>query len=161
MMASNRYSFVTEWHVPATCAEVSDILGDALDLPRWWPDVYLEARELKPGAPVTHVGREVALHTRGWLPYTLRWNFRVVDNRHPHGFAIEAWGDFEGTGVWTLTAEEGGCHVRFDWNILAEKPLLKWFSFVMKPIFSWNHAWAMKKGEASLRRELERRKKAA
>ncbi len=156
-MASNQYSFTTEWQVEASPEEVSEILGDATDLPRWWPAVYLEARELKPGAPDTHVGREIGLHTRGWLPYTLRWSFRVVDNRHPRGFSIEAWGDFEGTGVWTLTPAGDGTHVRFDWNIAAEKPLLKYFSFLMKPIFRWNHYWAMARGEESLKREIARR----
>lgn len=160
-MAGNRYSFTTEWHVPASAEEVSLILGDATDLPRWWPSVYLAADELKAGDPQSGVGREIALHTRGWLPYTLRWSFRVTDNRHPRGFSIVAWGDFEGTGVWTFAPEPGGTHVRFDWNIVAEKPLLKYLSFLMKPIFGANHAWAMRRGEESLRREIERRRAAA
>ena len=157
-MATNRYSFTTHWHVHAAPDLVSAILGEATDLPRWWPSVYLEAKELAPGQPGTRVGREIALHTRGWLPYTLRWNFRVVDNRHPRGFSIAAWGDFEGTGVWTFEPEAGGTHVRFDWNIVAEKPLLKYLSFLMKPIFRANHEWAMRRGEECLAREIERRR---
>ena len=157
-MATNQYSFTTHWHIPAPPDLVSAVLAEATDLPRWWPSVYLEAKELEAGAPGTHIGRAVALHTRGWLPYTLKWSFRVVDNRHPRGFTIEAWGDFEGTGVWTFEPEEGGTHVRFDWTIVAEKPLLKYLSFAMKPFFRANHEWAMRQGEASLKRELERRR---
>lgn len=157
-MVANQYSFVTHWHVPAPPDVVSAILADGTSLPRWWPSVYLEAKELKPGAPGTHLGREIALHTRGWLPYTLKWSFRLVDNRHPHGFSIEAFGDFEGTGVWTFEPEEGGTHVRFDWNVVAGKPLLKYLSFIMKPIFRANHAWAMRRGQESLEREIERRR---
>ena len=157
-MASNRYSFTTHWHVDAPPIEVSAILGDATELPRWWPAVYLEAKETKSGDATTRIGREIALHTRGWLPYTLRWSFRLVENREPHGFAIEAWGDFDGTGVWTFEAEPSGTHVRFDWNIAAEKPLLKYLSFIFKPLFSANHAWAMRRGEESLRREIARRR---
>jgi hypothetical protein len=162
-VASNQYSFTTHWHVPATPAEVAAVLEDGTDLPRWWPSVYLEARELKPGDAQTGVGREIALHTRGWLPYTLRWSFRIVENRLPAGFAIEAWGDFDGRGVWTLERENSGAgtHVRFDWNIAAEKPLLKYLSFLMKPIFRANHEWAMRRGEESLVRELARRRAAS
>lgn len=45
----------------------------------------------------------------------------------------------------------------YDWKITAEKPLLKNFSFIMKPIFSANHHWAMARGEESLAIELARR----
>jgi hypothetical protein len=48
--------------------------------------------------------------------------------------------------------------VRFDWNIVAEKPLLKYLSFLMKPIFRANHEWAMRRGQESLAREIERRR---
>ena len=44
MQKSYDYHFVTHWRVEATAQEVTDILDDALDLVRWWPDVYL--REL-------------------------------------------------------------------------------------------------------------------
>ena len=48
--------------------------------------------------------------------------------------------------------------VAYDWLVIAEKGVLKTFSTVMKPIFSANHRWAMKQGEKSLKKELERRK---
>ncbi|MGE3913248.1 MAG: polyketide cyclase, partial [Chloroflexota bacterium] len=49
----------------------------------------------------------------------------------------------------------------YDWQIRADKPLLKWFSPILKPIFSANHRWAMARGEESLVRELARRHAAA
>ena len=100
-MASNDYHFVTTWRLEATVEEVSDVLGDALDLVRWWPSVYLDVQEVAPG-DARGVGRIVALYTKGWLPYTLRWQFRTVESRYPYGFALEAQGDFVGRGVWTF-----------------------------------------------------------
>jgi hypothetical protein len=159
MASSNQYEFVTEWRVVGSPAEVARVLEDGTDLPRWWPEVYLGAVEVEPGEPRTRVGRVIALHTRGWLPYTLRWSFRIEENRLPEGFSIRAWGDFDGTGVWTLRDVGGGrTHVRFEWKIVAEKPLLKYLSFLMKPLFRANHEWAMRRGEESLVRELERRR---
>jgi hypothetical protein len=48
--------------------------------------------------------------------------------------------------------------IMFDWRIRAEKPLLRWLSFVLKPLFEANHRWAMARGEECLVRELARRR---
>lgn len=47
-MGINDYHFVTRWRVPASIEDVNAILSDPLDLPRWWPAVYLEASEIEP-----------------------------------------------------------------------------------------------------------------
>jgi len=153
----NDYHFVTKWTVAGTCEEVSDVLADPLDLPRWWPSVYLKVEELTPGDAMG-IGRRVRLLTKGKLPYTLRWEFEVVESRPPHGFAIAAHGDFDGTGRWTFEQRGPAVDITFDWRIRAEKPLLRWLSFVLKPIFAANHRWAMARGEESLVRELSRRR---
>jgi hypothetical protein len=80
--AANDYAFITVWHVPATRDEVVAVLGDPLGLARWWPSVYLDVRILEPGDE-RGVGRLVDLYTKGWLPYTLRWRFRVTESTPP------------------------------------------------------------------------------
>ena len=161
--ASNEYAFHTTWLVSATPDEIVDVLGDAQALSRWWPSVYLDVSVVESGEELG-LGRVVDLYTKGWLPYTLRWRFRVIESDPPRGFAIEASGDFVGRGVWTLTpelaAEDSGgprTRVEYDWRIVAEKGLLKRLSFLMKPIFAANHRWAMARGEESLGIELARR----
>ena len=156
-MASNEYQFITHWRVQSNLEEVNDILGNAPDLKRWWPSVYLDVQEMEAGDHETGVGKVISLYTKGWLPYTLRWQFRVTENRSPHGFSLEAWGDFVGSGIWTFAQEEGWVNITYDWRIRADKPLLQRLSFIMKPIFSANHHWAMAKGEESLKLELARR----
>jgi hypothetical protein len=156
-MATNDYHFVTRWRVEGGVNEVADILKDAVELPRWWPSVYLDVKVLEPGGE-DGVGKVVSLYTKGWLPYTLRWQFRVTESHYPHGFSLEAWGDFDGRGVWTLEQDGGGVNVTYDWKLRADKPLLKALSFLLKPIFSANHRWAMAKGEESLKLELARRR---
>jgi hypothetical protein len=162
-MASNEYHFVTTWRIPATAEEISAILGNAPDLARWWPSVYLEVFEMQPG-DADGVGKVVSLWTKGWLPYTLRWHFTVVESHPPTGFRLEADGDFLGTGIWTLQQEgrpddpDGPMtRVTYDWSVTAEKGLLKTFSAILRPLFSMNHHWAMRRGEESLRLELARR----
>src|SRR5262245_33854795 len=154
---TNAYHFLSRWRVEGSCGEVADILGDPLALVRWWPSVYLAVEETAPER-ADGTGRRVRLHTRGWLPYTLRWEFEVVESRRPHGFAIVANGDLDGRGVWTFTQDGPVVDITYDWRISAEKPILRNLSFVLKPLFAANHRWAMAQGEESLKLELARRR---
>lgn len=156
-MSANEYHFVSRWRVEGTCGEVADVIGDPLSLARWWPAVYLAVEEIRP-PDATGVGRRVRLHTRGWLPYTLRWEFEVVESRYPYGLALTATGDFNGRGVWTFAQDGPDVDVTYDWRISAEKPLLRSLSFLLKPVFAANHRWAMAQGEVSLALELARRR---
>ena len=140
-----------------TVEEVYRLLSDATDLVRWWPAVYLDVRELEPGDQ-NGIGTVVKLHTQGWLPYTLRWQYRVTEANFPGGFAFEANGDFVGCGVWTFKQDGGYVNMTFDWKIRADKPLLRYLSLLFKPIFSANHRWTMAQSEKSLRAELPRRR---
>lgn len=155
-MATNDYHFATHWRVEGTAEEVFDILNNALELKRWWPSVYLDVKELAPG-DARGIGRVVDLYTKGWLPYTLRWRFRITESNRPYRLALAAEGDFEGTGVWTLEQDGQFVNVIYDWNIMTNKPLLQSLSFILKPFFRLNHEWAMRKGYESLLLELARR----
>jgi hypothetical protein len=162
-MAANDYHFLTTWRIAATPDEITSVLGDAEALARWWPSVYLEVRVLEPG-DAAGLGKIVDLWTKGFLPYTLRWRFKVTESDPPTGFRLDAEGDFVGRGIWTLRQEiaegqPGGplTSVVYDWLIVAEKGILKRLSPIIKPIFAANHRWAMAQGERSLRLELARR----
>ena len=155
-MASSDYHFITHWRVKGMVEEVADIIGDADDLVRWWPSVYLGVRKLEAGDE-RGVGSVYDLYTKGWLPYNLRWQFRVTESRYPYGSTLEAWGDFNGRGIWTYEQDGPWVNITYDWKIRTDKSLLRRLSFILKPIFSANHRWAMAKGEQSLKLELARR----
>jgi Polyketide cyclase / dehydrase and lipid transport len=154
----SQYHFTTRWQFEATREEIFTTLQNAEDLPRWWPSVYLDTKIREKGSD-DGVGKVVELYTKGWLPYTLVWKLRVLKTEYPRGYSIEALGDFVGNGVWTFTQiSPKTCEVVYDWKIRAEKPFLKLMTPFLKPIFSANHLWAMRKGEESLRLELQRRR---
>jgi hypothetical protein len=156
-MATNAYHFVTHWRVRGTCVEVADLLEATKDLSQWWPSVYLDVRVLEPGG--THaLGQRVSLFTKGWLPYTLRWEFTVVEQSYPYGSAIEAHGDFIGRGEWIFEQDGEFVNITYVWDVRAEKPLLRTLTPVLRPIFSANHRWAMARGQRSLQLELARRR---
>lgn len=156
-MPANYYHFITNWRVEGTVNEVSDVLKKAEDLPRWWPSVYLDVQVLEPGDEAG-VGKVVSLHTKGWLPYKLRWQFRVTESRYPFGFSLEAWGDFVGRGIWSFEQDGERVNILYDWKVRADKPLLRALSFLLKPVFARNHRWAMARGEESLELELARQR---
>ena len=154
---SSSYSMVSDWYIEGDLEEIADILGDAEGYARWWSSVYLDMKIIEPGDE-EKVGQVVDVYSRGWLPYTLRWRARVIESRRPFGFTVQSEGDFAGEGVWTLEPQGEHVHVRFTWNIRADKPLLRYFSFVLRPVFSANHGWAMRRGEEGLRHELAHRR---
>lgn len=154
-VATNDYHFITQWRVQGTREAVYAILNDAPGFKRWWPAVYLDVAEVEPGDH-RGVGKIVRLHTRGRLPYTLRWSFQVTEAQHPTGFSLRAWGDFVGVGTWHFDQEGAWVNISFDWRIRADKPLLQYLSFLLKPLFAANHRWAMARGLEGLQRELSR-----
>ena len=154
-MAANEYCFLTQWRVRGSLVQVYDLITDAQSYLRWWPQVYLEVEPVIP--PGKHgLGASFNLHTRGRLPYTLRWTARIIDTRFPNGLTITATGDFVGRGIWSFEQEDASVRISFDWRLRAEKPLLKHLSFLLKPLFSANHRWAMARGEEGLQNELAR-----
>ena len=99
----------------------------------------------------------VELLTKGWLPYKLRWTAEVTRLVPPERIEISASGDFDGRGIWQLEAAGDLTRITFDWRVRADKPLQRLFSFVLKPLFKWNHHWAMLTGLPRLREEASRR----
>jgi hypothetical protein len=154
---ANAYHFVTRWRVPGSCGEVADVLGDPLALAKWWPSVYLAVDQLTPPGP-GGVGQRVRLETRGWLPYTLRWEFEVVASNYPFGFTLDATGHLEGHGAWAFVQDGAMVDIVFDFRIRVEKTIVRRLSFALKPLFEANHRWAMAQGEESLKLELMRRR---
>ena len=155
-MATNDYHFITRWRIHATLREVGEIITDGDHLTQWWPSVYLDVKETAPGDE-TGLGKEIELYTKGWLPYTLRWHFRVAEIG-TNSFTLAASGDFSGRGIWIFEENGPWVDVTYDWKIRANKPLLRRLSFLLKPIFAANHHWAMEMGEQSLNLELARRR---
>ena len=160
---ANDYHFITHWRIPASVQEVIDILDDPRELVRWWPSVYLRVQVLEPG-DAGRIGQVIDLYTKGWLPYTLRWRFRIAEIVKLRSITLEAEGDFVGRGRWEFAPASDSqgewTDVTYDWRVRAAKPLLRRLSFLMKPVFSANHHWAMRMGEKSLLLELARRRAA-
>ena len=155
-----QFDLTSEWRVRATIDEVSDILSQAERLPDWWGAVYLSVDILSPGG-ADGIGRRIDVHARGRLPYTIRWQGEVIAADPPHGWVLKATGDLVGQGAWTLWQDGDTAVARYRWQVDVAKPWMRALAPLLRPLFAWNHAWAMAKGEEGLRRELERRRVSA
>jgi len=141
------YVFIDEWDVAAPVEAVFEALADASTYPEWWTPVYLEAKSDGPPR-VGAVTRELF---KGRLPYRLKIDSEIVRYEPPREFEIRATGDLTGRGVWTLTPrDDRRVHVRFDWRVNADRPLLRVLTPVLRPLFRWNHNYAIGRARAGL-----------
>jgi uncharacterized protein YndB with AHSA1/START domain/quercetin dioxygenase-like cupin family protein len=133
------YVFVDQWEVAAPPEAVFDAIADARSYPQWWRPVYLEVESEGP----PEVGKESRQHFKGRLPYHLHTRSVIIALDPPRTITADVDGDLRGRGTWTLTPTPGGTHVRFDWQVMADRRLLRVLTPVLRPLLRWNHNWAI------------------
>jgi hypothetical protein len=121
---------------------VFPVLAELETYPAWWPGMR-RVRRLDETTFDTEV--------RSVLPFSLV--FRTLTTRQdPTAGVLQAdlRGDLEGFSRWTITAVQGGCQAVFEEDVIANKLLLRVLAPLARPIFRWNHALLMNRGERGL-----------
>jgi uncharacterized protein YndB with AHSA1/START domain len=150
-MTANAYHFEDHWYVPFEAEKVWEVLAKAENYPRWWRGVYLSAKVLDGKG-----GKRVAVVARGRLPYKLRFTIESLREQKPNLIEFRASGDFvTDVSRWVLKPEGKGTSVTLEWNPRVEKPVVKFLSPILKPLFRWNHEWTMKRGEKQITEYLK------
>jgi Polyketide cyclase / dehydrase and lipid transport len=144
---AKEYVFLDEWDVDAPQKAIFNALADARTYPEWWKPVYIEVEgDQEPAEDVT-----TRQHFKGKLPYTLKTTSKIVVFDPPTHFQVAVVGDLTGTGRWTLAPNgDGRVHVRFDWIVHADRPLLRYLTPILRPIFRWNHNWSAARAKEGL-----------
>jgi hypothetical protein len=140
------YRFRSVWTLDAAPADVYPVREGVADYPRWWPQV----RE------VTRVDdRTGTARFRSLLPYDLVVTARET-RRDPVAGVLEIAmaGDLEGWARWTVGANEGRTRAVFEQDVLVNRPLMRAFAMLCRPLFRANHALMMRGGCRGLRRRL-------
>jgi hypothetical protein len=153
------YHVTTTWQVEADLHEVAAILREPASLARWWPAAFLAVES--PGRSDGRLGSAGWVWSKGWLPYTLRFEFDVTDLPGKPGVIVRVAGDFEGCCVCTVTARGSCLEIEFDWQVRVHKPVIRRWSWLLRPVFVANHLWVMARGLESFRLELARRREEA
>jgi quercetin dioxygenase-like cupin family protein/uncharacterized protein YndB with AHSA1/START domain len=147
------YIFVDQWDVAAPPEAVFDAIADARSYPVWWAPVYIDVQsEQAPG-----LGAQSQQHFKGRLPYHLHTESVITEFDRPRTVTADVDGDLRGRGTWTLTPNAAGTHVRFDWQVHADRRLLRLLTPVLRPAFRWNHNWAIARAMEGLEPYAQRR----
>lgn len=147
-MAFCDYHFVTYWKIRGRIETVFEILKDGPRYSAWWKPAYVKTEK---------VGSQKTLSlVRAKLPYTLSFTTELVREIPSTELEIRAAGELVGRGLWKLKQAGEVTEVVFYWDVQVAKPIVRWLSLFLKPVFRWNHDWVMKGGEEALQAEIHR-----
>jgi len=153
-MSSTEFHLVTNWTLDASVEDVWRVLSTPETWPEWWPSVK-EVTLLREGDGMG-IG---ALRRMKWstaLPYDLAFEMETIRVEPLSLVEGRARGELEGVGRWTLQRDGSKCNVRYDWIVKVTKPWMVRLSFILRPVFSWNHAVVMERGRRGLVQRLAR-----
>jgi hypothetical protein len=143
----NHYSFRYIWSVRAATGRVFDALVDLANYPAWWPDIRTVTRVDDDTAEVT---------CRALLPYALTFRLHRAEQDEGAGrMRVDMSGDLEGY-VQGVVAEHraAGALLAISQRVEVNKPLLRAFAPVARPLFRANHAVMMRRGQRGFRAYL-------
>jgi uncharacterized protein YndB with AHSA1/START domain len=147
------YEFVTVWRFDAPVEKVWDAIIRSETWHEWWTGV-LRVVELKAGDK-NGVGSIRRSAWKSKLPYTLEFDSEILRVEPMTTIEARAFGELEGVGLWTLTAEnENATSVRYDWRVKTTKPWMNFIAPLAKPFFKWNHDYIMNRGGEGLAKKL-------
>lgn len=154
-MPANEYIFIDKFFAPCDVATAYEYISRINEYTRWWGNVYKKIKKLN-GIPDNHPGVQYAVTIGGFLPYRLTINNELTYIDKPYLIRFRASGDLEGRGAWYFNETEGGTEITFDWRVTANKAAIRWFSFLLKPLFRANHHFCVKEAEKGIRFDLEK-----
>lgn len=151
-MEPTHFSLVTEWRLDAPVERVWALIEATEAWPGWW-------RAVK-GAWIVRVGAKDgvgAVHRLAWstaLPYALTFDVETVRVEPLRELEGRAFGELDGTGIWTFTPEGDATRVRYLWRVEVTKPWMRLLAPLLRPVFKWNHNKVMAWGLEGARRQL-------
>jgi hypothetical protein len=152
------FDIVTRWRLDARPEELTAIVLAPELLHLWCGSVFMHA-ELVENGRADGLGMTIRLHTKGFMPHSFFFVAKIV-GLVPHRFMrIAVRGDFEGIGE--LSVEPDGvdaCDARLHWRTCVRHPRLRPFVSPLRPVFVWNHKWAMRRAHRLIQAEIDRRR---
>src|SRR5262245_12796728 len=112
-MLSTRFELVTRWSFTSPPVAVWAALSVPEEWPAWWRAIK-KVEVLEPG-DACGIGAYRRFTWRTALPFAITINMRTLRIEPLDVIEGQADGELTGTGTWTLTPENGGTLVRYDW----------------------------------------------
>jgi hypothetical protein len=136
----------------ASLPQVWDVIYNSLEWPQWWHGVK-KVDEIKPNDEngINGVRRYI---WKSFLPYELTFTMRLSENNYLKHLKGISFGELEGQGEWIFSEKNGIVHIQYNWNITTNKKWMNYLSFLLKPVFKFNHDIIMHWGAKGLANKL-------
>lgn len=151
-MAVTHFELTNEWHLALPIDRVWDLIAATQDWPRWWRAVA-RVEQLQAGA-ADGLGAIHRMHWKTALPYSLAFDVETVRVEKHREIEGRAFGELDGTGLWTFEETPEGTAARYLWRVEVTKPWMRLMAPVLRPVFAWNHHKVMGWGETDARKWL-------
>jgi hypothetical protein len=149
---AGKYCFVTRWQLKAPVEEVWDAIYNSLEWPGWWKGV-IAARSIEEGDERGINGiREYTW--KSVLPYKLHFSSRLIEREDYKRLYGIASGQLEGEGTWHFFEKDGISYIECDWRVSTNIKWMNALSFMLRPLFRYNHTVVMKWGAKGLAKKL-------
>ena len=150
-----QYSFVTKWEIEAPLQQVWQAVYASLEWLLWWKGIVSVVEIEKEDANGLN-----SVHAYTWksvLPYQLTFTMRLTEKQPLKRLKGVAFGDLEGQGVWTFSEQDGLVRIQYNWDVYTKKAWMNYLSFILKPVFRYNHDIVMHWGALGLAKKLNAR----
>jgi uncharacterized protein YndB with AHSA1/START domain len=151
-LAATRFELVSIWRLGAPVDRVWTEIASPELWPEWWRAVRRVEIVRQGGADGLGAVRRFTWRTA--LPYDVSFEMTATRIEPQRLIEGEARGELNGMGRWTLTPEDSGTRVRYDWFVDLGRPWQIALAPVLRPVFAWNHNVVMGWGEADIRGRL-------
>jgi len=148
----DQYQFITRWQIKAPVEDVWDAIYDSLEWPQWWKGVVAVTEHAKGDESGINGIRDYTW--RSVLPYQLTFRSRLVEIELYKKMRGIAFGELEGEGTWHFYEKDGITYIQYDWTVFTNKAWMNALSFMLKPLFRYNHNVVMKWGAVGLANKL-------
>jgi hypothetical protein len=152
-MPMTDYHFVSTWRLQAPIERVWEEIFHTERWPSWWKYVH-RVDQLDPG-DADGLGKRQHLVFTTRLPYRLGFDIQVRHLQPPTTLEAVATGELDGVGRWTLTPDDGGTLVRYNWDVRTTRWWMNLAAPLARPAFTWNHDALMREAAESLARRLD------
>jgi hypothetical protein len=146
------YHFLTTYQIEAPIEQVWQAFRDFDRYPTWSKGIF-HAQQLKLGN-ADGVGDKIRYKVKGRLPFTLAFDATLTQADPPRVLELQARGDLEGVGRWTLSQDGTITTAQHTWDVRSTKRWMNLLAPLARPLFEWNHDGVMRDAGHGLARYL-------
>jgi hypothetical protein len=149
----HRLILISRWHLDCDIHEAWQRIHAIQHWPQWWPNVRRVQLEGEAG-DTPRAGSVAWVDWRTRLGYGLRLRVTTISVLAPFELEGAADGDLSGRGLWVLQSqgEQGrdGVIVTYRWDVHLNRPWMRLFAPLLRPVFAWNHFDVMRTGARAM-----------